>query len=258
MRIYITIILVLILCVSGFSQKKKKSKDADITQTEQTNTVKVKDTVTSVTADTKAERIKLLENIYLLALKYLDASVAQNALFELIALQPEKSSLKDSLAYIYYNLGKYGSAISIATDLLSADPNNLQMLEIRATSNENLKLLTEALLDYEKLYLRTQEIDILYHISFLQLQTKRYQECAANIEFLLNSKDTEQLKVSVNKNQIQMQEVPMRASLLNLKGLLFLEQGNKALAKENFQAALKLAPDFEIPKNNLAEMAKQK
>ena len=48
----------------------------------------------------------------------------------------------------------------------------------------------------------------------------------------------------------------MKVAVLNLKGLLNKEVGNMELAKQAFQDALNIAPDFSLAKSNLDALDK--
>ena len=86
---------------------------------------------------------------------------------------------------------------------------------------------------------------MLYTISFLQFELKNLNESLTNLEILLNNDQTEEMVVSVSKDENDRQEVSMRAQLNYLKGLVFLEQGKNDLAKSSFNDALNLSPEFK-------------
>ena len=127
---------------------------------------------------------------------------------------------------------------------MALQPNNNFALEVSCVALQNLGLKQEALNEYESLYLRTDRVDVLYTISFLQFELKNLNESLTNLNILLENEQTEEMMVSVNKNQNERQEVSMRAQLNYLKGLVFLEQGKNELAKESFNSAIELSPEF--------------
>ena len=53
-------------------------------------------------------------------------------------------------------------------------PNNLFALEVSCISLQNLGLKQQALNEYESLYLKSDRIDVLYTISFLQFELKKF------------------------------------------------------------------------------------
>ena len=187
----------------------------------------------------------LQNSIYIKAKTYNDPSVAINALYKMIALQPENIFLKDSLMREYLSLSQWAPSYMISREILAIQPANTFALEISCISLQNLGLKQQALDQYESLYLRTDRIDVLYTIAFLQFELKNYNESITNLDILINNNETEKMSVSVSKNDNSVQEVFIRAQLNYLKGLIFLEQKNKDEANKFFNNALAISPDFQ-------------
>ena len=184
------------------------------------------------------------KSIYEKAKSYNDPNVAITALYNMVALQPDNLLLKDSLMREYLSLSQWAPTYMISREIMASQPNNNFALEVSCVALQNLGLKQEALNEYESLYLRTDRVDVLYTISFLQFELKNLNESLTNLNILLENEQTEEMMVSVNKNQNERQEVSMRAQLNYLKGLVFLEQGKNDLAKESFNSAIELSPEF--------------
>ena len=131
----------------------------------------------------------LQNSIYIKAKTYNDPSVAINALYKMIALQPENIFLKDSLMREYLTLSQWAPSYMISREILAIQPANTFALEISCKSTvavnlayalQNLGLKQQALDQYESLYLRTDRIDVLYTIAFLQFELKNYNERKIN------------------------------------------------------------------------------
>ncbi len=58
-------------------------------------------------------------------------------------------------------------------------------------------------------------------------------------------------KIGFPISQTETQEVGMKAAALNLKGMIYLDQGSKAEAKTAFEEAIQLEPNFSLAKENL-------
>lgn len=185
-----------------------------------------------------------------------DWEVAITALHNMLAIRPERSDLLDSLALTYYNNQQFVQSKLVASTVTQGNPSNLTMWLISAMSNEKLGLVKDALRDYEQLYARTTDLYYLYQMIVQQYALKRYGECTANIDRVLGMEeaDDEQVTLYFNKEQ---QEVPMKAAVLNLKGVIALEMGNAEFAKTCFQDALEIMPNFELAKGNLESMDKE-
>ena len=187
----------------------------------------------------------LQNSIYKKAKSYNDPSVAINSLYKMIAIQPENVLLKDSLMREYLTISQWAPSYMISREILAMQPNNLFALEVSCISLQNLGLKQQALNEYESLYLKSDRIDVLYTISFLQFELKNFTESLANLDILINNSETEEMSVSVSKSDNSVQEVLIRAQLNYLKGLIYLEQSKNEDAKKYFNIALTISPDFQ-------------
>jgi tetratricopeptide (TPR) repeat protein len=194
--------------------------------------------------------------IYSRALKYNDQAAAKNALYSLIALEPQNDSLLFSLSYMYFENQNYISAILTSKDLLALNSNNEAALEIAAISYENIGVRDKALESYESLYLKNEDLGALYKIAFLQYQMKRYNEARTSSEIILDKEDAKDMKLYFTTSDNQQQEIPVTASVHNLLGMINQAQDKKEAAREQFNKALAIAPEFELAKNNLTELDK--
>lgn len=187
----------------------------------------------------------LQNSIYKKAKSYNDPSVAINSLYKMIAIQPENVLLKDSLMREYLTISQWAPSYMISREILAMQPNNLFALEVSCISLQNLGLKQQALNEYESLYLKSDRIDVLYTISFLQFELKNFTESLTNLDILINNSETEEMSVSVSKSDNSVQEVLIRAQLNYLKGLIYLEQSKNEDAKKYFNIALSISPDFQ-------------
>ena len=193
---------------------------------------------------TQSTEFDIQKSIYEKAKSYNDPNVAITALYNMVALQPDNLLLKDSLMREYLSLSQWAPTYMISREIMALQPNNNFALEVSCVALQNLGLKQEALNEYESLYLRTDRVDVLYTISFLQFELKNLNESLTNLNILLENEQTEGMMVSVSKNQNERQEVSMRAQLNYLKGLVFIEQGKNDLAKESLNSAIQLSPEF--------------
>jgi len=193
---------------------------------------------------------------YRMAIKYNDYPEAKTALYSLILLEPQNDSLRYNLAYMYFDAGQNPSTILACKDILALNPNHLGALNLSAVSFENLGIKDKALADYEKLYMASSGLNALYKMAFLQFDLKKYAECRVNIDILLENKELQDSKVVFTDEDNQSKEYPMKVAVLNLKGLVNRDLGNKELAKKAFEEALVISPDFQLAKTNLEELLK--
>ncbi|GIV33131.1 MAG: hypothetical protein KatS3mg031_0666 [Chitinophagales bacterium] len=199
----------------------------------------------------------LQEKIYNAAIRYNDLKAAQHALYAMIALQPGRTGLKDTLAYLYYNEGNYVQVVLLGKDILSAKPDNPEILELVAVSQQNLGLLKDALENFEKLYNITQNAVHRYNIASLQYMLKRYGECSESLNAILGLPDNPG-NVTISTSTGESQQVPLKAAAFNMRGVIALEIGQPEVAIQNFQKALELFPDFVLAKGNLEKARAEK
>ena len=195
---------------------------------------------------------KLNIGVYNRSIKYNDYRLAINALYNLCVLEPQNDSLLVALEYIYFNNREYISAVLVANDALMLNPNNIESREMKAISLEQIGAKDKAIEEYETLYLKNnQHLDYLYKTAFLQYDVQRYKEAKTNVDILLSMNVIDSLEITFPKGENEQQQIPMRASLFNLKGMIEQALGNKEEAKKQFGAALEIIPDFYLARQNL-------
>ncbi len=206
---------------------------------------------------TKDQLFDLQKKIYDQAIKYNDLGVAREALYTMIALKPERNTLKDTLTYLYYNSGNNVQVVLLGREILEKNPDHAEVLELVAVSQQNLGLLKEALESFEKLFALSKNVYHRYNIASLQYMLKRYGECSENLNAIIGSTD-EQGSVTISNNTGDSQQVPIKAAAFNMRGVIALEISQPDVAKQNFEKALELFPDFVLARNNLEKISGDK
>lgn len=232
--------LLLMMAVGSLSAQKKKDNTT-------TTTPPVPAATQAKLADDPLEGYK---KMFGQALRYSDLSTCAIALNYIVA-NSNDAAYKDTLAIVYSELGANVQALSVSKEILNNNPNNLLVLDVAAKAEESLNLIKEALEDYEKLYKATNKTFYLYKVSVMQYYLKRFGECDASITAILNTKDATTEKINVNVDR-QSQAVPLNAIAFNMRGMLNLEVNNFKGARDNFNEAIRISPDFVLAKNNLA------
>ncbi len=197
---------------------------------------------------------KLFQMKYVFGMKYNDSQVAKDAMYSMIAMDPNDDSLKMRLCYYYYEQNQYPSSLFVSMDLLSRNPDQLDALRISAVSYERMGVKDKAIDAYESLYLKTNEVSVLYQVAILQFEIERYNECKTNLDIILKDPQAKALKLSFAKNETEQQEVTLEAAVYNVMGMINKQQGNKADAKKYFEQSLQIEPEFELAKKNLKEL----
>lgn len=193
---------------------------------------------------------------YVFGMKYNDGEVAKDALYSMIAMDPNDDSIKMQLCYYYFEKNQYAPSLFVSLDLLGRHPDHIDALRINALSYENMGVRDKAIAAYETLYLKTNEISVLYQVSILQFEQERYTECKTNLDIILKDPQAKALKLNFAKNEIEQQEITLEAAVYNVKGMIEKQQGNKEEAKKHFTKALEVEPEFALAAQNLKDLNK--
>ncbi len=191
------------------------------------------------------------------AIKFQDPGPAVNAYYDLLAMYPDSVQYLDSLAFLYYQVGMNQQCILVSSEILSSNPNNLAILEVKAVSEKNLGLIKMALEDFEKLLPATKNIQHQYQIATLQYDLKRLGECQLTIKSLLQREDLDQAKVTVFYGQGLSQTVSMKAAIYNMEGVILKDLNENERAMEMFQKSIQLEPEFALALNNKTSLEKK-
>lgn len=217
-------------------------------------TVTAQEAEKKINEDTSVQKNQTDQRIYQMAMRYNDPSVAKSKLYELMVRNPDNPRYAELLATLYYEMEQFSSAALVAMDALKIDDENISALEIAAYSLEQLGALDRALPYFESLHLLSDDLFSLYKTAYLQYSLKKYDEALNSVAMLVKNKKSEEQKLTFPKADNTSQEVSMKAAALNLKGMVYKDQGSQAEAKEAFEAALASAPDFEMVQENLKEL----
>ena len=191
--------------------------------------------------------------IYQMAIRYNDLSVARMKLMELIDRNPNNARYPELLATIYFDAGQYASAALAALDVLEKNDQSAAALEIAGYSLEQLGAMERALTNFERHYLITGNLFSLYKSAFLQFSLNKDEEAMNSVNMIIKDRKSTDELIGFPLDQNTNQEVSMKAAALNLKGMLYMRQRNKAGALEALNEALALYPDFRVAKENLQE-----
>ncbi|MFC5625891.1 tetratricopeptide repeat protein [Algoriphagus winogradskyi] len=189
---------------------------------------------------------------YQLAMRYNDMASAKSFLYELIVRNPEDIRYIEMLGSLYYESGQSMSAALVSMDVLKVNDKSIASLEIAAYSLEQVGALEKALPYFESLYLLSGDNFSLYKTGYLQYSLKKYPEALNSMNMLIKNAKPED-KVGFPKSQTETLEISMKAAALNLKGMIYLDQGSKTEAKAAFEEAISLDPSFDFAKENLAK-----
>lgn len=207
-------------------------------------------------AEANRKRNEADRKVYQMALRYNDIAVARMKLHELIERNPTNLSYHETLVSLYFESGQYTSAAVSALDLLEKNDQSIIGIEVAAFALEQLGAFDRALPQFERHYLLTGNLFSLYKTAYMQYSLNRQDEALNSITMIVKNPKSSDEKVGFPKADNTNQEISIKAAALNLKGMVYMYQKNKAEAIQAINQALELAPDFEIAKDNLKEAQK--
>lgn len=194
--------------------------------------------------------------IYNTANMFNDPVVARVALYNLMAENPGNIALYDSLALIYISYNQHASAALVAQQALLINPNDMLAVEIAATGFDNLGIKDRAINYYEKLYLNNSDVNVLYKISFLQYELKRYEEANTSLDIIIGDPASKNNTIRFPTNDGKGQEVTLDVAAHRVKAMILYDQGNVDAAKAKYLEVLGMKPGLEIVQKQLQEIAK--
>jgi tetratricopeptide (TPR) repeat protein len=187
---------------------------------------------------------------YQLAMRYNDVASAKSFLYNLIVRNPDDLRYVEMLGTVYFESGQAMSAALVSMDVLKVNDQSITSLEIAAYSLEQVGALEKSLPYFESLYLLGGDNFSLYKSGFIQYSLKKYPEALNSMNMLVKNAKPED-KVGFPKSQTETLEVSMKAAALNLKGMIYLDQGSKIEAKAAFEEAIKKTLLKQIDQFNL-------
>lgn len=217
---------------------------------------KGKQPVEAMSVASTPDAYSLQKSIYNKALGYNDFEVAKNAIYTMLALKPEDTSMKDSLAIIYYNMSSYVPCILLGREILEKNKNNPTMLEITAASERNMGLLPESLDRYQTLYGITNSVFHLFQVASVQFDMQKYEDCKSTLDRVISNPDSDKQQVVMQTQQGQ-QPVPVKAAAYNMHGIISMTNKDPQNALVFIEKALQAYPEFELAKMNKEAIQKE-
>ena len=183
-----------------------------------------------------------------------DTNVIISTMYNIIALEGENSTYKDSLAFTYFSNRNYVSSFLVADDILKRNPDNEAMLEIKAFSLESVGAYDKSIESYQALLAKSNNNFHAYKIAGMQLAMKKFDEALVSIRKAGQLADTGKINVSFQVNKNYNQQVNLKAAIAYLEGLILVNLEKKKEAKVAFEKAIQLFPDFVVAKSKLTTL----
>ena len=183
-----------------------------------------------------------------------DLTTAAVALNEMLLNDTTYSDWYDTLAVLYYNIGNYQPATWYADKVLEKKPKDLRMLELSAMSEQQLGRPEKVLKAYRDLFNVTNDFQYLYQSAAVEFSMGNVDNCKLLVDSILRSPSIDKDSIEIQIESDYSQQVPLRAAVYNLQAFLKARDGNMMGAKNDFERALRIYPDFILAKRNLQDL----
>jgi tetratricopeptide (TPR) repeat protein len=202
---------------------------------------------------------KFIAQMYKQSIDSEDYATAAGILEHLLASDSstKNSHWQDSLAYVYLKMENYGACESICTKLLQKDSFKVAVIEMLALSLHSQGKIAQAAQTYQRLVPKSRNVHHAYRLAHLQFELNQLSSALSTIHLAssLSYLPSDWVEVYIQENKCQ--RVPVEAAFAYLKGVVLEELNpiqNKQLAKEAYEQAIQLSPDFLMAKKNLADL----
>lgn len=200
------------------------------------------------------------KKIYNLSISYHDYGTAENAVYQELALDLDTTktlSYKDTLFNLYYNSGQFVQAVTLGKEIITKQPYNLIEMEMLGDAEKNINNFEDALGYYQTIYSKLHDLFHLYKIALLQFNLSRMSECNQTLDQIIADTGSVNQKIQIIiGGQGETQNVPYKAAAYNIRGAIAKGLKQTEVAKQAFNDALAVYPDFALAKSNLEELNK--
>ena len=169
----------------------------------------------------------------------------------------KNSHWQDSLAYVYLKMENYGACEAVCTKLLEKDSFKVAVIEMLALSLHSQGKIPQAAQAYQRLVPKSRNVHHAYILAQLQFELNQLFSALSTVQFALTLSYLPSDWVEVYTQENKCQRVPVEAALIYLKGVVLEKLNptqNKQLAKEAYEQAIQLAPEFLVAKKKLTDL----
>ena len=188
------------------------------------------------------------------ALRYQDFISAIAHIHAYLALDSTRTGLRDTLSELYLVTGQANQALILAQERLKENPKDTSALQIAALASVQLNRLQEAFNYYQQLVSSTGNVRYMWDFATLLWQMQRYGDLIVVTDQIIQNPASRTQTVKLRISPTTEQNVPLVAAAWNLKGAAQQRLKHYEEAQKSYEEALKLVPDFLLPKQNLDQL----
>ncbi len=197
--------------------------------------------------------LKKAKDIFSRATEFGDYQTAIYATYEMMSVDSANTGYLDTLSFLYYNARSFPQAIRTASKSLKLRPKSEKILFVMANSLKEMHNNILARTYFLKLEEVTKNASYGYEAAVMSFLDAKYEASAEEARALIARAAQSQNTVAISTED-KTQQVPVQAAAWNLIGYSYLKQNKKSEAKENFNKAIEIYPQFELAQANLRSL----
>lgn len=193
---------------------------------------------------------------YYMALSHGDLGSAIVEVNAICALDTSSQSSLDTLMRLYYLSGNFVSTYKVGEKLREKKTIHKKFM---AESALKLGFTSEAkqwMIDIEENDSAGLNIASKFKLASIHYNDQEFEEAIALLGKIVDDDASFELRTKITGDSSVEQEVSYYAASHNFAGFVFLNLENYESAEAHFREALRVQPDFQLAKNNLAELSR--
>lgn len=198
---------------------------------------------------------------YAMAIDMGDTNAAIAAIYQMNAKNPNNTNKLYALALLYFEKKEYDQAVNVCNLILKQNSKHIKGLQLLAACYQADDNAIGAILVYKQLDSIAPSANNRYQMATIMYGKKKFQEALNHLQNIISDsllvKETMNMSYQNLNKQNLSQNVSTQAAACNMAGFILMENGDIENAQALFEKALKIQPDFQLAKGNLAFIQKK-
>jgi len=198
--------------------------------------------------------IETYKKLYTRSMELKDYSTAIMAIQMILVQDSGLVAYQDSLPELYAAMNNVEAVSKTIDPVLKRHPKEEKFLQVKSIVQQELGDYDGVLKTFTTLYEITNKLSYKYQIGTMHFQAGNLEEASKVVDEVLAKAPNSHDSLDIFVSEQQKQKVPILAAALNFKGYIFAQKRNLAEAKNFFESAIKVFPDFVMAKRNLQQI----
>lgn len=206
--------------------------------------------ITSCITNNTKKQVELEQTLFSRAVEVNDFQSAIYAANKLVLLGPTQKYYYDSLANLYYNIGNYHAASTVAEATLK-DHTSKDLFNIAAYSKFNMNQFEDASILLQDLIAvdSINKVNYLYDIGVCFFNIGNGESAFSYMKKVMDEPSSRMQKKQFFVDN-KTEETYYYVAALNTMGFIYMQEERYDEAEELYLELFKIDPDFKLAKNN--------